>query len=130
MSELSKNYDSKGVEEKWYANWLKEKAFSVQPSDEKQPSTIVIPPPNVTGILHMGHALNNTIQDVLIRMWRMQGKMRCGCPAPTTLELPPRTWWNESSSSRAKAVMISIATLSSTRSGGGRRNMAAPSSTS
>lgn len=74
MSELSKNYEPKSVEEKWYAKWLEDKAFAVQPSDEKDPATIVIPPPNVTGILHMGHALNNTIQDVLIRWWRMQGK--------------------------------------------------------
>jgi len=74
MSELPKNYDPKDVEEKWYAKWLEEKAFSAEPSDTKEPATIVIPPPNVTGILHMGHALNNTIQDVLIRWWRMQGK--------------------------------------------------------
>jgi valyl-tRNA synthetase len=74
MSELSKNYEPKSVEEKWYAKWLEEKAFAVHPSDDKIPATIVIPPPNVTGILHMGHALNNTIQDVLIRQWRMQGK--------------------------------------------------------
>lgn len=74
MSELPKNYDPKSVEEKWYAKWLEEKAFAAEPLDEKPPATIVIPPPNVTGILHMGHALNNTIQDVLIRQWRMQGK--------------------------------------------------------
>ena len=74
MSELSKNYEPKGVEEKWYAKWLEEKAFAAQPDETRDPATIVIPPPNVTGILHMGHALNNTIQDVLIRWWRMQGK--------------------------------------------------------
>ncbi|MBL7016993.1 MAG: valine--tRNA ligase [Kiritimatiellales bacterium] len=74
MSDLPKNYDPKSVEEKWYAKWLEEKAFATEPSDVKDPATIVIPPPNVTGILHMGHALNNTIQDVLIRWWRMQGK--------------------------------------------------------
>ena len=74
MSELSKNYEPKGVEEKWYAKWLEEKAFSAKPDETREPATIVIPPPNVTGILHMGHALNNTIQDVLIRWWRMQGK--------------------------------------------------------
>jgi len=74
MSELPKNYDPKGVEDKWYAKWLEEKAFSARVDDSKEPATIVIPPPNVTGILHMGHALNNTIQDVLIRWWRMRGK--------------------------------------------------------
>ncbi len=74
MRELSKNYEPKGVEAKWYAKWLEEKAFAAQPDETRDPATIVIPPPNVTGILHMGHALNNTIQDVLIRWWRMQGK--------------------------------------------------------
>ncbi len=74
MSELSKNYEPKGVEAKWYEKWLEEKAFAAQPDETRDPATIVIPPPNVTGILHMGHALNNTIQDVLMRWWRMQGK--------------------------------------------------------
>ena len=74
MSELSKNYEPKSVEEKWYNQWLEEKAFAAQPDESRDPATIVIPPPNVTGILHMGHALNNTIQDVLMRWWRMQGK--------------------------------------------------------
>lgn len=74
MSELPKNYEAAGVEAKWYAKWMEEKAFNAQPDAAKEPWTIVIPPPNVTGILHMGHALNNTIQDVLIRWQRMQGK--------------------------------------------------------
>lgn len=74
MSELPKNYEPQGVEAKWYNKWLEEKAFSAQVDESMEPATIVIPPPNVTGILHMGHALNNTIQDVMIRWWRMQGK--------------------------------------------------------
>ncbi|MCC7300211.1 MAG: valine--tRNA ligase [Verrucomicrobia bacterium] len=74
MSELPKNYEPAGVEAKWYAKWMEEKAFHAVPDETKEPWTIVIPPPNVTGILHMGHALNNTIQDVLIRQKRMQGK--------------------------------------------------------
>jgi len=74
MNELSKNYEPKEVEAKWYNQWLKEKSFAAQPDETRKPATIVIPPPNVTGILHMGHALNNTIQDVLMRWWRMQGK--------------------------------------------------------
>ncbi len=74
MSELPKNYEPTAVEAKWYAHWLEDKAFAAKPDADKDPWTIVIPPPNVTGILHMGHALNNTIQDVLIRWWRMQGK--------------------------------------------------------
>ena len=73
MSELSKNYDPKAIEAKWYAWWLETKAFHRTAADGGTPYTIVIPPPNVTGILHMGHALNNSIQDVLIRWRRMQG---------------------------------------------------------
>jgi len=74
MSELQKNYEPAGVEAKWYDRWMKDKAFHTESSGSGEPWTIVIPPPNVTGILHMGHALNNTIQDVLIRWKRMQGK--------------------------------------------------------
>ncbi|MGB0523846.1 MAG: valine--tRNA ligase [Flammeovirgaceae bacterium] len=73
MSELPKTYDPSTVEDKWYKYWLDQKFFSSKPNPEKEPYTIVIPPPNVTGILHMGHMLNNTIQDVLIRKARMQG---------------------------------------------------------
>ncbi len=74
MTELSKTYDPKQVEEKWYARWEREGAFHSDASRGGAPYCIVIPPPNVTGILHMGHALNNTIQDVLVRWRRMQGR--------------------------------------------------------
>jgi valyl-tRNA synthetase len=77
--ELPKTYDPKTTEDKWYAHWLKHKFFKSTP-DERTPYTIVIPPPNVTGVLHMGHMLNNTIQDVLIRMKRMQGYNACWVP--------------------------------------------------
>ena len=73
MNELPKVYNPKEVEEKWYKYWEGHHFFSAKPNSEKKPYTIVIPPPNVTGILHMGHALNNTIQDILIRYKRMQG---------------------------------------------------------
>ncbi len=79
MSELNKTYNPTEVEDKWYAYWLNHKLFSSKPS-EKEPFTIVIPPPNVTGVLHMGHMLNNTIQDVLVRRARMQGKEACWIP--------------------------------------------------
>ncbi len=79
MMELPKTYDPKATEDKWYAHWLKHKFFKSAP-DERTPYTIVIPPPNVTGVLHMGHMLNNTIQDVLIRMKRMQGYNACWVP--------------------------------------------------
>ena len=71
--ELASKYDPKEVEGKWYQYWLDHKLFSSKP-DGREPYTIVIPPPNVTGVLHMGHMLNNTIQDILVRRARMEGK--------------------------------------------------------
>ncbi|MCJ8210088.1 valine--tRNA ligase [Mucilaginibacter sp. RS28] len=76
---ISKTYQPKEAEDKWYSYWLTHKFFRSVP-DEREPYTIVIPPPNVTGVLHMGHMLNNTIQDVLIRRARMQGKNACWVP--------------------------------------------------
>lgn len=76
---IPKTYDPKETEDKWYKYWLEKKFFHSEP-DEREPYTIVIPPPNVTGVLHMGHMLNNTIQDVLIRRARMQGKNACWVP--------------------------------------------------
>ncbi len=77
--ELASKYDPRQIEEKWYQFWLDKKLFHSEP-DHRVPYTIVIPPPNVTGVLHMGHMLNNTIQDVLIRRARMQGKNACWVP--------------------------------------------------
>ena len=77
--EISKLYDPSTVESKWYDFWLKNNFFESKP-DDREPYTIVIPPPNVTGVLHMGHMLNNTIQDVLIRKARMDGKNACWVP--------------------------------------------------
>ncbi|MGQ0738521.1 MAG: valine--tRNA ligase [Bacteroidota bacterium] len=77
--ELSKNFDHKTAEQKWYQHWLDKKYFHSEP-DEREPYTVVIPPPNVTGVLHMGHCLNNTIQDILVRRARMQGKNACWVP--------------------------------------------------
>ncbi|MEZ5026422.1 MAG: valine--tRNA ligase [Chitinophagales bacterium] len=79
MQELPKNLDYSQIETKWYQHWLSKKYFHSTP-DEREPYTIVIPPPNVTGVLHMGHMLNNTIQDILIRKARMQGKNACWVP--------------------------------------------------
>ena len=76
---MKKKYNPQDVEEKWYEHWRKEAFFRSVP-DERTPYTIVIPPPNVTGVLHMGHMLNNTIQDVLIRKARMQGFNACWVP--------------------------------------------------
>ena len=82
MSEtlLEKKYNSVQVEDKWYKHWLEKKYFQADSSSEKEPYTIVIPPPNVTGMLTMGHVLNNTIQDILIRKARMEGKEACWIP--------------------------------------------------
>jgi len=77
--ELSKTYESSKAEEKWYKHWLEKKYFHSTP-DHREPYTVVIPPPNVTGVLHMGHMLNNTIQDVLVRKARMEGKNACWIP--------------------------------------------------
>ena len=77
--ELSKNFEPSVVDSKWYEHWLQKNYFSSKP-DGREPFTVVIPPPNVTGVLHMGHCLNNTIQDILVRRARMQGKNACWVP--------------------------------------------------
>jgi valyl-tRNA synthetase len=77
---ISTKYNPLEVEDKWYEYWLANKYFRSVPDPEKEPYTIVIPPPNVTGVLHMGHMLNNTIQDVLVRKARMEGKNACWVP--------------------------------------------------
>ncbi|CVK16801.1 valyl-tRNA synthetase [Apibacter mensalis] len=79
MSEIAAKYSPKNVEDKWYKFWMANNFFHSEPN-EKKPYTIVIPPPNVTGVLHMGHMLNNTIQDVLIRRARMLGYNACWIP--------------------------------------------------
>lgn len=77
--EISAKYNPATTEDKWYSYWLKNRFFHSEP-DGREPFTIVIPPPNVTGVLHMGHMLNNTIQDVLVRRARMKGKNACWVP--------------------------------------------------
>ncbi len=77
--DVTTKYDPSQTEDKWYAYWMENEFFNSKP-DEREPYTIVIPPPNVTGVLHMGHMLNNTIQDILVRRARMQGKNACWLP--------------------------------------------------
>ena len=77
---LDSKYNPQSIEDKWYEKWLKDECFSSFPNNDKEPFTIVIPPPNVTGVLHMGHMLNNSIQDILTRRARMQGKEACWVP--------------------------------------------------
>ena len=79
LSTIETKYNPQTVENKWYAHWLQQGFFKSIP-DQRTPYTIVIPPPNVTGVLHMGHMLNNTIQDALIRLKRMQGFNACWVP--------------------------------------------------
>ena len=79
LTEIPKQYDPSVTEDKWYRYWEENGYFHSEP-DDREPFTIVIPPPNVTGVLHMGHMLNNTIQDVLVRRARMQGKNACWVP--------------------------------------------------
>ena len=79
-NQLDKTYKSNLVEDKWYEHWIEQDYFTADSSSEKEPYTIVIPPPNVTGMLTVGHVLNNTIQDILIRKARMEGKEACWIP--------------------------------------------------
>lgn len=77
--EIAKKYEPEKIEDKWYKKWMENNFFHSEP-DDREPYTVVIPPPNVTGVLHMGHMLNNTIQDVLVRRARMLGKNACWVP--------------------------------------------------
>ncbi|HVS95093.1 MAG TPA: class I tRNA ligase family protein, partial [Puia sp.] len=77
--QLSKNYIPSGTEEKWYDHWTKRRYFNSRP-DDRPAFTVVIPPPNVTGVLHMGHTLNETVQDILVRNARMRGYNACWVP--------------------------------------------------
>ncbi|MDW3193190.1 MAG: valine--tRNA ligase [Cytophagales bacterium] len=80
MASLSTKYNPSEVEDKWYQTWMEKGLFAAEVNPDKEPYSIVIPPPNVTGVLHMGHMLNNTIQDILIRKARMEGKEACWVP--------------------------------------------------
>jgi len=89
--ELAKTYTPQQIEERWYSYWLTQKYFSSKP-DQREPFTVVIPPPNVTGVLHMGHMLNNTIQDVLTRKARMEGKNACWVPGTDHASIATDDW--------------------------------------
>ena len=94
MKELAKQYDPSQVEDRIYQFWLDGGYFHTKADPDKKPFTIVMPPPNVTGQLHMGHAVDNTMQDILIRTKRCRAMLHCGCPAPTMRPSPPKQrWW-------------------------------------
>jgi len=80
MTEIAKAYDPSAVEDRWYAEWQRREAFSAQVDPAREPHVIMIPPPNVTGILHMGHILNNTLQDIFTRRARIEGKVALWFP--------------------------------------------------
>ena len=84
MKELPKIYEPQQVEGRIYQMWMDHDCFKAEPDPDKKPFSIVMPPPNVTGQLHMGHALDATLQDILTRYKRMQGYAPCGCPARIT----------------------------------------------
>ena len=88
--ELAKTYDPKGIEDRLYKKWMDNGYFHAKVNPDKKPFTIVMPPPNVTGQLHMGHALDETMQDILIRFKRMQGYELCGSREPTMLQSQQR----------------------------------------
>ncbi len=90
--EIAAQYSPENIEQKWYEHWISNQLFESK-VDQREPYTIVIPPPNVTGVLHMGHMLNNTIQDVLIRRARLQGKMLVGYQVLITPLLQQRQKW-------------------------------------
>ena len=104
--ELASKYDPKEVESKWYQYWLDNKLFSSKP-DGREPYTVVIPPPNVTGVLHMGHMLNNTIQDILVRRARMEGKKSSSLSMHGTGRVSTEA---SSSSSCASSVLLATGT--------------------
>ena len=107
MAEITKSYESRDVEKRWHAAWQDARAFAGATTSRREPYAIVIPPPNVTGVLTMGHVLNNTLQDVLIRRARLEGRAALGYPAPITPASRPRRWWSVSCARTSKAAVIS-----------------------
>lgn len=95
LNEIPKAYNPSSVEDKWYKYWLDNKLFHSEPDESKEPYTIVIPPPNITGYLHMGHILNNTLQDIFIRTKRMQGFNACWVPGTDHASIATETKVNE-----------------------------------
>ena len=98
--ELAKTYDPREVEDRIYQFWLDGGYFHAEVNPEKKPYTIVMPPPNITGQLHMGHAVDNTLQDILIRWRRMQGYCALWLPASSGPSLHPNRWRFQICSSR------------------------------
>ena len=130
MKELPKVYEPQQVEKRIYDFWMQGGWFHAERDPEKKPFTIVIPPPNVTGQLHLGHAFDETIQDVLIRHKRMSGYSTLWLPGVDHAGIATQIKVEESSVIRASPASISAATSSWTRSGSGRTSTATASSSS
>ena len=90
--QIADKYAPQQIESKWYDYWIEQHIFHSEP-DQREPYTIVIPPPNVTGMLHMGHMLNNTLQDVLVAAPACRERTPAGCRAWTTRRSPPKPRW-------------------------------------
>ena len=127
---LEPRYDPKGAEARWYAEWLKRGYFHGAPSDNQEPYSIVIPPPNVTGSLHMGHALNNTLQDILIRWKRMSGLRVCWMPGTDHAGIATQNVVERQLAEENLSRESSGGRISSIASGSGKPRAAGPSSAS
>ena len=128
--ELPKAYDPKSVEEKWYAFWMEKKYFHADENARSAPFSIVIPPPNVTGSLHIGHALNATLQDILVRWMRMSGRNTLWVPGTDHAGIATQNVVERQLAKEHSTAMCSGEKHLSGRSGTGNRNTAAGSSTS
>lgn len=122
--QLADKYAPQEIESKWYDYWVDRGLFHSEP-DEREPYTIVIPPPNVTGMLHMGHMLNNTLQDVLVRRARMSGKNACWVPGMDHASIATEAKVVAMLRERASRSRRSRVRSSSATPGSGRRNTAA-----
>jgi valyl-tRNA synthetase len=120
MMNIPSKYDPRQVEDKWYKYWSEHGFFKSEP-DGRKPYTIVIPPPNVTGVLHMGHMLNNTIQDILIRRARMLGKNACWVPGTDHASIATEA---RVAKLKSEGLKKSSPGKNSEHAGSGKRNMA------
>ena len=123
-AEISTAYEPKSVEEKWYRIWLEQKCFQAKTESDKPAYAIVIPPPNVTGVLTMGHVLNNTIQDILARRARALGKEVLWLPGMDHAGIATQNVVEKSCGRRKRRSTTSAVKSLSKRSGSGRRSMA------
>src|SRR5579885_1177733 len=121
---ISKNFEPSLVEDKWYQHWIDRNYFESKP-DSRVPFTIVIPPPNVTGVLHMGHTLNETVQDILVRKARMSGFNACWVPGSDHASIATEERWYRCSGKKASTKTALPAENSCNTPLSGKKNMVA-----